>query len=134
MKYNIRLVPSNARSAYHCQKQYHALVHRTRSKANITEKKHAFACFFSGGAGGTRTLDLCVANAPLSQLSYNPIRNVHIISQALLFVNTFKAFFDTFFEKSYIKCSISFLSLTIIRFSSLDMYDCDIPSISATSF
>ena len=27
----------------------------------------------AGGAGGTRTLDLCVANAPLSHLSYNPI-------------------------------------------------------------
>ncbi len=30
----------------------------------------------AGGAGGTRTLDLCVANAPLSQLSYNPERRI----------------------------------------------------------
>ena len=37
--------------------------------------------FFLGGAGGTRTLDLCVANAPLSQLSYNPICNSDIIAQ-----------------------------------------------------
>ena len=29
--------------------------------------------FFVGGDGGDRTLDLCVANASLSQLSYAPI-------------------------------------------------------------
>ena len=28
------------------------------------------------GDGGTRTLDLCVANAPLSQLSYAPVFGV----------------------------------------------------------
>ncbi len=29
-------------------------------------------CFKFGGPGGIRTLDLCVANAALSQLSYEP--------------------------------------------------------------
>jgi hypothetical protein len=37
--------------------------------------KKARACaqaFFSSGAEGDRTPDLCIANAALSQLSYNP--------------------------------------------------------------
>ena len=39
-------------------------------KKNIGRKS---ARYFFGGPGGTRTLDLCVANAPLSQLSYEPV-------------------------------------------------------------
>ena len=46
---------------------------------------------FFGGAGGTRTLDLCVANAPLSQLSYNPIRNI-------LYYSRVKAFCQVIFK------------------------------------
>ena len=35
-------------------------------------KKQAFVQYPIGGDGGIRTLDLCVANASLSQLSYAP--------------------------------------------------------------
>ena len=38
------------------------------------EKRHPEGVFFGGGAKGTRTPDLCVANASLYQLSYNPTR------------------------------------------------------------
>ena len=31
--------------------------------------------FYIGGLEGNRTLDLCVANAALSQLSYKPMKN-----------------------------------------------------------
>ena len=34
--------------------------------------------FFLGGSKGTRTLDLCVANAALSQLSYEPVLNFQL--------------------------------------------------------
>lgn len=36
---------------------------------------------FFGGDGGVRTLDLCVANAALYQLSYAPERNYYITSR-----------------------------------------------------
>ena len=38
--YYIRLVTSNARSAYHLRSKYHAFMHITRLKANITEKRY----------------------------------------------------------------------------------------------
>lgn len=55
----------------------------------------------SGGAGGTRTLDLCVANAPLSHLSYNPKCLYYIISQFCC-----KDFFEIFlfYDIMIIKC------------------------------
>ncbi len=37
-----------------------------------------FVFFICGGAKGTRTPDLCVANASLYQLSYNPTGRVTI--------------------------------------------------------
>ena len=45
---------------------------------NKMQKKTAFlAVFFqNGGPEGIRTLDLCVANAALSQLSYGPICSI----------------------------------------------------------
>ena len=42
--------------------------------ATTHEKRHPEGVFFGGGAKGTRTPDLCVANASLYQLSYNPTR------------------------------------------------------------
>jgi hypothetical protein len=35
--------------------------------------------FFLGGPEGDRTLDLCVANAALSQLSYRPSRSMTLL-------------------------------------------------------
>ena len=35
----------------------------------------SFLCSYYGGPEGDRTLDLCVANAALSQLSYEPINH-----------------------------------------------------------
>ena len=42
---------------------------------DVTEKTDADASVF-GGDGEDRTLDLCVANAALSQLSYAPVSPV----------------------------------------------------------
>lgn len=43
------------------------------------KKAHSAYCktrkFYIGGLEGNRTLDLCVANAALSQLSYKPMKN-----------------------------------------------------------
>ena len=39
---------------------------------NITKQDAETGILFCYGDGGTRTLDLCVANASLSQLSYAP--------------------------------------------------------------
>ena len=58
------------------RKRFHPRTWIYSAKADLTEKSTSFEVLFSGGAGGTRTLDLCVANAPLSQLSYNPICNI----------------------------------------------------------
>ena len=79
----------HSRSEHHWRSQHHL------PKANIIQK--SLIClvdksgFFVGGAGGTRTHDLCVANAPLSQLSYNPRTN-KIIAQLIIFVKGFFAF------------------------------------------
>ena len=47
-------------------------------KANPSPKGNGFAFNLFGGAKGTRTPDLCVANASLYQLSYNPTGRVTI--------------------------------------------------------
>ena len=51
-----------------------------------------------GGPGGIRTLDLCVANAALSQLSYGPIfcSTANIITQSFKKIQSYFLFFAIF--------------------------------------
>ena len=51
---------------------------------------------FSNGANGIRTHDLCVANAALSQLSYDPVFIEPITSQRLINLISFNSYPQAF--------------------------------------
>ena len=70
-------------------------------KTNPTQcftKKNEFGFALFGGPGGIRTLDLCVANAALSQLSYGPIfcSTANIITQSFKKIQSYFLFFAIF--------------------------------------
>ena len=70
---------------------------KTNPKQCFTKNKvFGFAPF--GGPGGIRTLDLCVANAALSQLSYGPIfcSTANIITQSFKKIQSYFLFFAIF--------------------------------------
>ena len=45
----------------------------TKKRLRTTEPRYCLRRLAAGGLEGDRTLDLCVANAALSQLSYKPV-------------------------------------------------------------
>ena len=65
-------LPKLSAKRHHFRRKHHWRNQHHLPKANIIEKRPAYASLFSGGDGGDRTHDLLTASQTLSQLSYAP--------------------------------------------------------------